>query len=924
MKHRSLCAVLAAVSLTSCGDDAATPTPAAAIRTCGVSAASTTPVDRARFPLGATFWLPSGTTWTLASAPQGNQNALFADAPSRRQGFVPHSAGAHRFTGADGRTVTMTAVAPSAASFRNHNYFPSRAVAADGERLWVAAVLRPEVIEVNRATLAPVRSIAVGGWPVAVAVASSRNQLVVAAKADDSLTIVDVATGRAVRSVWVGDEVSNVVVTPDGVTAIATVATDRKAVFVDLATATVVGSVDVGIDPTLLALRADGQRVWVAGRRTGNPTENAATDPSGNDLTEIDVARRAVTRTVRNVGATLGGLALSDDGARLYVAGVRSDNMASLADEMGGAFRHVVIEYDVSADAVRELRAQDVTRYPTGMGPVEVGPRDLPGGDRELMLRRMVSLQSVAVVGTELWVLSEASDMVVRLSRETLAELGRQEVVGRPRAMVVHDGRAYAYGHQALTVTEVPMTGMARRSMALAADPRPAEVAAGQRFFTGTGVRVPMTTSTIAGDMWSCNSCHADALSDRIVWQAGPSRMHRNASRPFTQLEGTWPLGWQGYLSDVRNYAYTVTTNIGIYQPSQAQVDGLTAYLASLAPPPAANSLTERDGGHSAEACAGAAVYQRACASCHGGPMTTTRARIDESIGDGLRADTPSLIGSYRNGTWFRKNNATSLADAVSQMAVWLRRSLTPAELASLTRYVSELTGRDFYLLTEAPRRTLPLPARGPVALVFSMPVLATPDNLARVRMVTAAGQRVAARVEANGRAVTLTPEADLPFGAMVRVEVAPGFEAESETRVAEPIRVEYSTVERPALRVDGTYRVDLRLPPLPGATMPGAGLFVEFTARSEATGTVPIEVRYVTSQYRFRATAILSGRRIIVPPMPVPVGIATADNFTGFTGDLTDSDNDGVADGATPTGGFTLSGPGFEFPEVGWTMRRM
>jgi hypothetical protein len=158
----------------------------------------------------------------------------------------------------------------------------------------------------------------------------------------------------------------------------------------------------------------------------------------------------------------------------------------------------------------------------------------------------------------------------------------------------------------------------------------------------------------------------------------------------------------------------------------------------------------------------------------------------------------------------------------------------------------------------------------------------------------------------------------------MVRVEVAPGFEAESETRVAEPIRVEYSTVERPALRVDGTYRVDLRLPPLPGATMPGAGLFVEFTARSEATGTVPIEVRYVTSQYRFRATAILSGRRIIVPPMPVPVGIATADNFTGFTGDLTDSDNDGVADGATPTGGFTLSGPGFEFPEVGWTMRRM
>jgi len=917
MKNRAPL-LLGAALLAACGDESSAPTaPTPAARTCGVSTASRTPVDRARFPLGATFWLPAGS-WTLASSPAGNQNALFTDAASQRMAFVPHVAGAHRFTSSDGRAVTLGAVSPASLAFQNHNYFPTRAVAADGDRLWVAAVLRPELIEVSRATLTPTATIPVGSWPVAVAAAGGR--VVVAARGDDSLTVVDAATRRPVRSVWVGYEVSNVAVTPDGATAIALAPTDRKVVFVDLAAGRVVGSVDVGIDPAHLALSADGARAWVAGRRTGNPGADPARDPAGDDLSEIDVARRAVVRSVRDVGATLGGLAVSPDGARLYVTGVRADSAMSLADMSARPFRHVVVEYDLTGMAIREARVAELT--PGDGADPPIGPRDVPGGDRELAVRRPVSLQAVAVAGDALWVVSEAADMVLRLARDTLRETGRSEARGRPRALAVADGTAYVYGHQALTLTAVTAAGAATSSMPLATDPRPEAVAFGQRFFTGTGVRV--MGAQVAGDRWSCNTCHADALSDRVVWQAGPNRMHRNASRPFTQLEGTFPLGWQGYLSDVRNYAYTVTTNVGLYQPTQAQVDGLAAYLASLAPPPAANSLTDRDGGHSAEGCEGAAVFTRACGSCHGGPLTTNRGRIEESLGDNTRADTPSLVGSYRNGTWFRKNTAASLRDAVEQMATWSRRSLSAAELTSLTRYVGELTGRDFYLAVEAPRRTARLPADAPVVLTFSMPVHVAADNLARVRLLDANGAALGARVTAEGRFVTVTPTSALPFDAPVRVEVGDGFEAQGEVRTVGATRVEYRTVARPALRLDGTYRLDLTgVPPFAG-TAPGAQLYVDVATRTSAGGAVSLEVSSPSSQYRFRATGSVSGRRMTLPPIPVPVGPATADGFSGFAADLTDADNDGVADGVTAPEGFTLAGPGFEFLGLTWSMRRM
>lgn len=460
----------------------------------------------------------------------------------------------------------------------------------------------------------------------------------------------------------------------------------------------------------------------------------------------------AVSRRVQELGTTLGGLAVSADGRTVYASGVRNNARGSLSDERTNTFQHMVIAVDVSGPTVREALVRDITRS-LPMGVTEAAAQAPTTPERALELRRPVGLAGLVRAGDTLYVLSEASDMLLALDAATLTERARVEVPGRPRALAATpEGRVVAFGHQSLRVTAVQSDGatlMARTSDGLATDPRPEPVAAGMRFFTGTGIRAPVgsgSTNFIGGDTWSCSACHVDGLSDRMIWQAGPVPTHRYTSRGFTMLEGTWPLGWQGYLADVRNYAYTVTTNIGIYRPTQAQVDILAAYLASIQAPPPENSLTERD-----------------------------------------------LV-----------------------------------------------------------------------------------------------------------------------------------------TRAAE--RLTYRVVAAPSVRVEGRYRVMAEVPAFgPPGTPPPAPSQVDFDLQSTPGGTVTVRAVYPGGiVYRWEGAGLLSGRRLVIPPVPIPLGPATADGFSGFVADVADTTGDGVADEATAGTGeggrrvYILAGPGFEYPTQGFTLTRM
>lgn len=899
------------------------------------SDAATAPTaDRRRVPVGATFYLPPGLDWSIAQAPAGNLNAVFRDPGSTRGAFVAHLAGDYRFTTASGASVSLTVVEPSSLSFHNLDYFPTRAIAAAADSLFVASVLRPELIAVNPADLTPAFAVPVGAWPVAAAAVGARGPLLVACRGEDSLTVVDLATRRPVRSVWVGDEVSNVAVTPDGATAIALLPHDRKAVLIRTADWSELARIDVGSDPHHIAVRPDGSAVFVAGRRTGLGASAEAGDPAGADVSEISLAARAVTRTIHRVGTTLGGIALAADGRSLYVATLRNDPSASLTSEFAPHFQHTVVRYDVTPGAApRELAASDISRSRPVIAPPggDAGAPDGGSAPDGLDARRAVSLHWIGARDGSLWVVSEASDLVLRLDAESLVERERFEAPGRPRAgAFAADGSVLVFGHQAQRLTAIRAAAEGRTavtSAALARDPRPAAVARGQEYFTGTGMRAELGgAQVLAGDLWSCGSCHADGLTDRLAWQVGPVGSYRALSPALTLLEGTWPLGWQGSTSDLTSAAYTLHAKIGVLHPTQDQVDGLAAYLGSIAAPPAANTLTDRDGSPSPEARRGAVHFAARCASCHAGPLATSKARVDRDLDGSPSADIASLIGTARHGAWTHLGAQQSLAGAVDAFVDWTRAPLDATQRGELTRYVAELTGREFFVLAERPRQTDLLPTTAPIALVFSQPVLDRPENLARVQLTDPSGRPLAARVTADGRRLLVTPAMPLLFGGEYRVLLGDGLESELEARTWRAQELAFRTVVQPTLRLSGAYTLTYS-PAHPRGGAPPSML--SLTLSSDGGGLVRVVATYANAPLTWQGVGWVSGRRLHLPAMPLPAGDGFADATSGFDADLGDLDGDGTADlvlfGTSDGGlrGYTMAGSGYEAHDLPWSLSR-
>ncbi len=955
--------------LHGCGDDPARPSDAgatadvstdlgrdggAATDRPGADVQSAPTADRRRVPVGSTFYLPEGE-WTLAAGAAGNMNALFRDVSSGRSAFVAHVAGDYRFTDGAGASVAVTFVDAASLAFHNLDYFPTRAVATLGELTFVASVLRPEVVAVNAADFTSPFVVPVGAWPVALAALPQRNALIVAARGEDSLTVVDVAARRATRSVWVGDEVSNVVVTPDGATAIALLPHDRKAVFINTADWAELGRVDVGSDPHHIAVRADGSTVFVAGRRTGLGATTEAGDPAGADISEISVATRAVVRTIHRVGTTLGGIALAPDGNSLYVATLRNDPAAPAGTELSPRFQHMLVRYDLAGAGAREAAAVDLSRsrpgavVPAGDAGVatdagaagdggadasvaDVGVTDGGAAPSGLDDRRVVGLHWVGVRDGSVWVVAEATDLVLRLDAATLTELERFAAPGRPRAgAFANDGAVLVLGHQTQQLTVVGAVGSARAarsSMALGRDPRSAAVARGQAYFTGPGMRSELAAGQVlAGDVMSCSSCHADGLTDAIVWQTGPVAGHQSLSRALTLPEATAPLGWQGGYGALSSAVFALNAKVGVTRPTQEQVDGLAAYLASIATPPAANTLTARDGSLSEEARRGAVHFQASCASCHEGSLTTNRARVERDVGGGPFADVATLLGTARLGAWFPSGAQRTLAGAVNAWVDETRAPLNAVQRAELTRYVAELTGREFFVTTEEPRATEPIATTSPITLVFSQPVLDRPDNLARVGFNDPGGRSLGARAVVDGRRLTLTPTSPLLFGGEYHVVIGEGFESELEVRTARTQDIVFRTVSQPTLRMSGAYTLTYSSAPAAGGSMTPSTL--SLTLSSDGGGLVSVVASFAGAPLTWHGTGAVSGRRLHLPSMPLPVGTTFADAPTGFDGDLGDTDGDGTGDfivsGTSDGGvrGYTMAGPGFGARDLPWNLTR-
>ncbi|MEX1365994.1 MAG: hypothetical protein AB1Z98_22900 [Nannocystaceae bacterium] len=871
-----------------------------------------------RFVAGETFYLPrladscDGARWALVEQPADATHAVLEGEEGRWR-ITPTVPGSYRLEvdgvddPGDRSRVSLEVVPASDRPFYNLNYYGSRSVAVVGEELWTANVYEPTLTRLDGTGATVLGEIAVGPWPVAIAWSEGMDFAVVAQRGNDTLGLVELASGRLIDSIWVGDEPANVVVDASGSTAYVALKSEAAVAVVDLETRTRSARIEVGPDPLAMALASDGTTLWVASHRSGQPSRFPyGDDPieDERDIAVIDTASAQVRSWWNDVGTTTTGLLLSADESRLYVATLRNDTEASLGATDEPSFMHTVASLDAASGET--VVAVDVGRQPSSAGFA-------------------VSLHGLALADGALWVAAEASDLTLALDPDSLAELGRFETPGRPRGLVARDGAVFVHGVQGTALTTLSGLGGEPRTTATITDPRPERIAAGNRYFTGAGRDYAAN--------WSCNSCHVDGLTDTLVWNAGPFSSPK-VSRPFFWLEGTWQLGWDGYLSSVDNYAFTVNTNVGV-RPTTEEHRDLSAYLGSLMAPPAANGFTERDGSLSPAGLRGQQVFagQAGCTSCHQLPLTTSRALLDEGVTEGV-TDIPGLLGSYRNAVWLKLGGATTLASATDQMfEAFGDPGLSAEDRADLDRFMLELTARDFQVLTTEPRvGTAGASADGPVEVVFSHPVWADPSNLERVWLRGPDGSELAVTraLDEDGRHLQLVPSATLPWGAELTIVIEPELESFDERRIwtrdpeapaASELR--FTTGAAPALTIDGSYVWTVDMPTADiemqafdlDTTLPA---IVSFEVSSTPGGGAAV--------FDYGADLVLErrgakdGDTIRTPPLPIPIGPSFADS-TGAQGQWVDLDGDGVGDYAEGT--LQISGPGFLETGIAWRISR-
>ncbi|MBX3248974.1 MAG: hypothetical protein KF901_17485 [Myxococcales bacterium] len=226
----------------------------------------------------------------------------------------------------------------------------------------------------------------------------------------------------------------------------------------------------------------------------------------------------------------------------------------------------------------------------------------------------------------------------------------------------------------------------------------------------------------------ACAHCHLDGDSDHRVWDfTGRGEGLRRTPPLFGRMDHGlfhWSANFdevQDFENDIRahqggrglmrddDFARTADTLGPPKAGLSAELDALTAYVATLVEPPSPHRAA--DGSLPEEAARGRAHFVAlACASCHAGDVLTDSGLDAEGRpvlhdvgtlreGSGARLgepltgiDTPTLHGLWHQPRYLHDGHATSLEDVL--LAHGGADALTPAERADLVAYLRCLDGR--------------------------------------------------------------------------------------------------------------------------------------------------------------------------------------------------------------------------------------
>jgi YVTN family beta-propeller protein len=213
------------------------------------------------------------------------------------------------------------------------------AASADGKNLWVARILRNDLVRVDLVSRTVTASVPVGIHPYRPVLSSDGALLAVANWGAASVALVDTATATVVGTLRTADHPSDLAFAPDGKTLFVAETNRNLVAAVDVASRKIVRQISVapgpdgpgtpsadalpdGSTPNALALAPDGRTLFVA-----NADDDAvAVIDVGGDV------RTARTRGFIPSGWYPAALALSADGKTLWVANAKGGGSWSNAE----------------------------------------------------------------------------------------------------------------------------------------------------------------------------------------------------------------------------------------------------------------------------------------------------------------------------------------------------------------------------------------------------------------------------------------------------------------------------------------------------------------------------------------------------------------------------------------------------------------
>jgi len=198
-------------------------------------------------------------------------------------------------------------------------------------------------------------------------------------------------------------------------------------------------------------------------------------------------------------------------------------------------------------------------------------------------------------------------------------------------------------------------------------------------------------------DGWySCHSCHPDGHSNGRLNDNLSDGSFGTPKRVLSLLgvKDTDPWGWNGGMPILeRQVRQSIQSTMQGPPPPLQHVADLTAFLATLAPPPSVGKA--RGTLDAAAVKRGRQVFNRhKCANCHSPPAYTSLRNYDVGLRDevgGKYFNPPSLRGISQAGPYFHDNQALSLEEVFTRYAHETADKLTRPELSDLLYFLESL-----------------------------------------------------------------------------------------------------------------------------------------------------------------------------------------------------------------------------------------